>query len=42
MLRLITGLMLLLSLSLSYYVDANWGWFSAFIAVNLIQSAFTN
>ncbi|NOU52931.1 DUF2892 domain-containing protein [Pseudoalteromonas sp. JBTF-M23] len=42
MLRLIAGLMLLLSLVLTQYVNANWIWFSVFIAANLIQSAFTN
>ncbi|MBD1583590.1 YgaP family membrane protein [Pseudoalteromonas sp. S16_S37] len=42
MLRLIAGLMFLLSLALTQYVNANWLWFSVFIAANLIQSAFTN
>ncbi|WP_442792721.1 YgaP family membrane protein [Pseudoalteromonas sp. T1lg23B] len=42
MLRLIAGMMLLLSLALTHYVDQNWIWFSVFIAANLIQSAFSN
>ncbi|WP_440054798.1 YgaP family membrane protein [Pseudoalteromonas sp. T1lg65] len=42
MLRLIAGVMLTLSLVLTYYIHPNWVWFSVFIAANLIQSAFTN
>lgn len=41
-LRLVAGLMLLLSLALTYYVHANWVYLTVFIAANLIQSAFTN
>lgn len=40
-LRLIAGCMILLSLFLAIYVSINWLWFTAFIAVNLLQSAFT-
>lgn len=35
------GLMLLLSLALTLWVSPLWMWFSAFIGLNLIQSAFT-
>ncbi|MCF6437532.1 MULTISPECIES: YgaP family membrane protein [Pseudoalteromonas] len=42
MLRLIAGMMFLISLALTHYVNQNWLWFSVFIAANLIQSAFTN
>ncbi|BBN80166.1 sulfurtransferase [Pseudoalteromonas sp. A25] len=42
MLRLIAGMMLLLSLALTEFVHAHWIWLSVFIAVNLMQSAFTN
>lgn len=40
-LRLIAGLMLAISLVLSHYVDPRWVWFSVFISLNLMQSAFT-
>ncbi|MFC3032465.1 DUF2892 domain-containing protein [Pseudoalteromonas fenneropenaei] len=40
-LRLIAGVMVLLSLYLTLYVHPNWVWFTVFIAANLIQSAFT-
>ena len=39
--RVIVGVMVLLSVALTYYVDQNWMWFGVFIGVNLIQSAFT-
>lgn len=35
------GAMILLSLALTLWVSPLWMWFTAFIAVNLIQSAFT-
>jgi hypothetical protein len=41
-LRLVAGIMILVSLALTYFVHANWVYFTMFIAVNLIQSAFTN
>ena len=37
-LRLIAGTMILLSLFLAVNYSQNWLWFTAFIAVNLIQS----
>jgi hypothetical protein len=40
-LRLIAGVMVLVSLALTHYVHPNWVWFTVFIAANLIQSAFT-
>ncbi|MBS3799246.1 MULTISPECIES: YgaP family membrane protein [unclassified Pseudoalteromonas] len=40
-LRLIAGIMILLSLLLTYLGGPMWLWFTAFIAVNLIQSAFS-
>lgn len=40
-LRLVAGIMILVSLALTYYVHANWVFFTIFIAANLIQSAFT-
>ena len=39
--RVIVGFMVLLSVALSVYVNQNWMWFTVFIGVNLIQSAFT-
>jgi len=41
MLRLIAGSMVLLTLLLSHSHSTNWLWFTAFIGVNLLQSAFT-
>ena len=41
-LRLVAGVMILISLFLTYFVHPNWLYFTLFIAVNLIQSAFTN
>lgn len=41
-LRLIAGLLLLVSLMLAHYVHPNWLWFTAFIGANLLQSGFTN
>lgn len=39
--RIIAGTMVLLSVILTIYVHQNWMWFTVFIGVNLIQSAFT-
>lgn len=39
--RVIVGTMVLLSVFLAVYVHINWLWFTVFIGVNLIQSAFT-
>jgi hypothetical protein len=41
MLRLIAGMFVLLALLLGATVHPNWNYFAAFVAVNLIQSAFT-
>jgi hypothetical protein len=41
-LRGIAGTFLLASLALSHYHDPRWLYFSAFIGLNLLQSAFTN
>jgi hypothetical protein len=40
-LRLVAGVMILVSLGLTYYVHANWVFFTIFISANLIQTAFT-
>lgn len=39
--RVIVGVMVLLSALLAAYVNINWLWFTVFIGVNMIQSAFT-
>lgn len=41
-LRLVAGIFILLSVGLGMYVNPNFYWFTAFIGVNLLQSAFTN
>ncbi len=40
--RLMAGIMILISLALTHWVSPKWIWFTVFIAVNLLQSAFTN
>jgi len=42
MLRGIGGFFILVSLILAYYVNPLWLWFTAFVGLNLLQSAFTN
>ncbi len=41
-LRLIAGSFVLLSVVLGYFHSAYWFLFTGFVALNLIQSAFTN
>jgi len=41
-LRMIAGFFVLLSLALGTWVNPNWYWFTAFVGLNLFQSAFTN
>jgi hypothetical protein len=41
-LRLIAGFFVLLSLALGYWVSPYWFLFTAFVGLNLLQSAFTN
>lgn len=41
-LRMIAGLFVMASVALGMFVNANWYWFTAFIGLNLFQSAFTN
>jgi hypothetical protein len=41
-LRGIGGGFVLLSLALGYWVNPNWYFFTAFVGLNLFQSAFTN
>lgn len=42
MLRMIAGIFVLLSLALGIWVNSYWFLFTAFVGVNLLQSAFTN
>ncbi len=41
-LRGIAGFFIVLSVILAIEVNINWLWFTAFVGVNLLQSAFTN
>ena len=41
-LRLLAGVMVLLSLALAHYFSMYWLWLTAFVGLNLLQSAFTN
>jgi hypothetical protein len=40
-LRMIAGIFILISVILAYTVSINWLLFTAFIGLNLLQSAFT-
>ncbi len=40
--RLMGGAMVLISLLLAHYVSLYWLWLTAFVGLNLLQSAFTN
>ena len=40
-LRLVAGAFVLLSVALGYFVHPAWFLFTAFVGVNLLQSAFT-
>jgi hypothetical protein len=39
--RLMAGLLILLSLALARFHSPNWLWLTAFVGLNLLQSAFT-
>ncbi len=41
-LRLVAGFFVMLSLALGHYVHPYWYFFTAFVGLNLFQSAFTN
>ncbi len=40
--RMMAGVFVLLSLALGYWVSPYWYLFTAFVGLNLLQSAFTN
>lgn len=39
--RVLAGTMVLISLALAHWVDSRWLFLALFVALNLIQSAFT-
>ena len=41
-LRMVAGTLVLASLALGYWVSPKWYFFTAFVGLNLLQSAFTN
>jgi hypothetical protein len=41
MLRMIAGVIVMASVALGSFVDPRWYWFTAFVGLNLFQSAFT-
>jgi hypothetical protein len=41
-LRLMAGIMILLSMALAHFVSLYWLWLTMFIGLNLLQSASTN
>jgi glucan phosphoethanolaminetransferase (alkaline phosphatase superfamily) len=41
-LRLMAGVMILISLALAHFVSSYWLLLTAFVGLNLLQSAFTN
>lgn len=41
-LRMMAGIVILLSMALAYVVSPYWYWLTAFVGLNLLQSAFTN
>jgi glucan phosphoethanolaminetransferase (alkaline phosphatase superfamily) len=41
-LRLMAGVMVLISAALIYFVSIYWIWFTVFIGLNLFQSGLTN
>ena len=40
--RLIAGVMMLLSLALAHFISLYWLWLTVFVGLNMLQSAFTN
>ena len=41
MVRILAGVMVLISLALGHWVNANWLWLGVFVGANLIQSSLT-
>ena len=42
LLRGIAGFFILVSLLLAYFISWKWLWFTGFVGLNLLQSAFTD
>lgn len=40
--RMMAGIVILLSLALAHWVSYYWLWLTAFVGLNLLQSAFTD
>ena len=40
--RLMAAFVILLSFALAHYLSPNWLWLTAFVGINLLQSAFPN
>ena len=40
--HLVAGIMILITIALSHFVNPNWIWVTAFIGFNLAQSGITN
>src|SRR5579859_5914197 len=40
--RLMAGVMVLLSVALAHFISLYWLWLTVFVGLNLLQSAFTN
>jgi hypothetical protein len=40
--RLMAGVMILVSLALAHFFSDHWQWLTVFVGLNLLQSAFTN
>jgi hypothetical protein len=40
--RLLAGIIVLASVALAHWVSPHWLWLTAFVGLNLLQSAFTN
>ena len=41
-LRLLAGIMVLVSLALAHWISPYWLWLTVFVGLNLFQSGFTN
>ncbi len=39
--RAVAGLVMLTSITLTYFISINWLWLGVFVGVNLLQSSFT-
>ena len=40
-LRLVAGVVVMVTVALGHFVDANWYFFTAFVGLNLFQMSFT-